>query len=196
MQNYPLLTDRGSDKWHVTVQPLPEEGAIDYFCAFPSSCHSGNVIFSVSYNVEWMFGRVLYVCVFSCSWRVGISLSHTPCPSSSPLRIIIPVVYSDKLHFGQFVTTVFTNLFNTDVLCFPQVEVQVLEDSPFLGTQLTSRVCLEIILECLILEVLVWVPHFQQEQDSELQSILGGAHCWEGQYGFRAVQNCSWIFNI
>jgi len=118
---FQLITDRGSTlQCSSFLKKVPGT-----YCAFPSSCLSGNVIFSLFCNVEWMFGRVLCVpvfFVFSCSWRVGISLSHTPSPCSPPLRIIIPLVYSDTLHLVNLLVHSVTSLFNIDVLCLPQVE--------------------------------------------------------------------------
>lgn len=63
------------------------------------------------------------VCVFNCSWRVGISLHHTPSPCSSPLNIIIPLVDSDALNLVNLLVHSVSSLFNIDVLCLPQVEV-------------------------------------------------------------------------
>ena len=94
-------------------------------CGFPSNCLSGNVIFSLPCNVEWVFGRILCVpvFVFNCSWRVGITLHHTPSPCASPLSIIIPLVDSVALHLVNLLVHPVSSLFNIDVLCLPQVQV-------------------------------------------------------------------------
>jgi len=57
------------------------------------------------------------VCLFNCSWRVGISLYHNPSAWSSPLSIIIRLVYSATLHLVNMLVHSVSSLFNIDVLC-------------------------------------------------------------------------------
>jgi hypothetical protein len=58
-----------------------------------------------------------------CSAVAGGWELHTPYPSSSPFRIIIPLVYTYILHMVNLLVHSVTCLFNTNVLCLLQVEV-------------------------------------------------------------------------